>query len=115
MHTMFVGVGSNLGDRQANILQALQKLRAFGTIEAVSSYYDTPPAAGAAGPAFLNIAAKLETNLEPEAFERAARSVEIAVGRQRAQHSRRGRSTSTFSMSTISSAILAASPYRIRT
>jgi len=86
MHTMFVGVGSNLGDRQANILQALQKLRAFGTIEAVSSYYDTPPAAGAAGPAFLNIAAKLETNLEPEAFERAARSVEIAVGRQRAQH-----------------------------
>jgi GTP cyclohydrolase-4 len=85
MHTVYVGIGSNLGDRQGNILQALQKLRAFAAVEAVSAYYDTQPAAGVAGPSFLNVAARLSTSLEPDAFERAVRRVEIAVGRQRAQ------------------------------
>jgi GTP cyclohydrolase-4 len=86
MDTVYLGIGSNLGDRQGNILQALQKLRALGTIAAVSAYYDTPPAAGVAGPSFLNVAAKLLTDVAPEAFEHAVRNLEIAVGRQRAQH-----------------------------
>jgi len=85
MHTVYVGIGSNLGDRQGNILQALQKLRAFATVDAVSAYFDTPPAAGVSGPSFLNVAAKLTTTADPSAFERAVRNVEIAVGRQRAQ------------------------------
>jgi GTP cyclohydrolase-4 len=83
---VYLGVGSNLGDRQGNILQALQKLRAIANVETVSAYYETQPAAGVAGPAFLNIAARLSTNLEPEAFELAVRRIEVAVGRQRAQH-----------------------------
>ena len=83
---VYLGVGSNLGDRQGNILQALQKLRAIANVEAVSAYYETQPAAGVAGPAFLNVAAKLSTSLEPEAFETAVRRIEVAVGRQRAQH-----------------------------
>jgi GTP cyclohydrolase-4 len=83
---VYLGVGSNLGDRQGNILQALQKLRAIAKVEAVSAYYETQPAAGVAGPAFLNVAAKLSTSLEPEAFEAAVRRIEVAVGRQRAQH-----------------------------
>ena len=86
MHTVYVGIGSNLGDRQGNILQALQKLRARCGVEAVSAYYETPPLAGAEGPAFLNVAARLSTELAPVEFERFARSVEIGVGRQRAQH-----------------------------
>jgi GTP cyclohydrolase-4 len=86
MHTVYVGLGSNLGDRQGNILQALQKLRARCAVEAVSGFYETPPMAGAAGPAFLNSAARVTTELEPVAFERFVRDVEIAVGRQRPQH-----------------------------
>jgi GTP cyclohydrolase-4 len=82
MHTVWIGVGSNLGDRQGSILQALQKLRSFATVEAVSSYYETP-AIGVGGPSFLNVAASVTTGLEPEAFELAARSVETAIGRQR--------------------------------
>src|SRR5665213_1785828 len=46
MHTVYLGIGSNLGDRQGNILQALQKLRARASIEALSSYYETQPVAG---------------------------------------------------------------------
>lgn len=86
MHTVYLGIGSNLGDRQGNILQALQKLRARASIEAFSSYYETQPVAGASGPAFYNVAVKLTTALDPEALERFARDVEIAVGRQRMQH-----------------------------
>jgi GTP cyclohydrolase-4 len=85
MHIAYIGLGSNLGDRQGNILQALQRLRASCTIEAVSAYYETAAAGGAQGPAFLNVAARLRTDLEPVAFERMLRSVEIAVGRQRSR------------------------------
>ncbi len=86
MHTVYIGIGSNLGDRQGNILQALQRLRRRAQIEAVSSYYEMPPVAGATGPAFLNVAVRLKTALEPEAFERFVRDVESAVGRTRVQH-----------------------------
>jgi GTP cyclohydrolase-4 len=82
MHTVLIGLGSNLGDRQGTILQALQKMRSFARVAAVSSYYETPPL-GVLGPAFLNVAAAITTELEPAAFELAVRSVETAIGRQR--------------------------------
>jgi len=85
MHAVYLGIGSNLGDRQSNILQALQRLRSRGTVEAVSAYYETQPAEGAEGPAFLNVAALMRTALDPPAFERFLRDVEVAVGRQSVQ------------------------------
>jgi len=83
MYLVYLGLGSNLGDRQSNLLQALQKLRASSEVEAVSSYYETQPVAGVSGPAFLNVAAKIRTQLEPEVLETKLRSIETAVGRQR--------------------------------
>ncbi len=83
MHTVFLGFGSNLGDRQANILQALQLLRKWATIDAVSSYYEVPAAGGVAGPAFVYSAAGVRTELAPLELEAALRKVEVAVGRQR--------------------------------
>jgi GTP cyclohydrolase-4 len=82
MRTVYVGIGSNLGDRQSTILAALQRLRKGARVDEVSSYYETPPANGVAGPAFLNIAAKLATGLEPVELERFLRSIETAIGRQ---------------------------------
>ncbi|MEO9171105.1 MAG: GTP cyclohydrolase MptA [Candidatus Baltobacteraceae bacterium] len=81
MHRVIIGIGSNLGDRQANILAALQRLRARTEIRAVSSFYESAPAGGASGPAFINAAAELRTELERGAFESLVREVEIAVGR----------------------------------
>jgi GTP cyclohydrolase-4 len=86
MYTVYLGLGSNLGDRQGNLLQALQKLRAFSTVRSVSSYYETAPLGGVTGPAFLNVAAEVTTDLEPPALEAKLRAVEVAIGRQRAQH-----------------------------
>ncbi|HLX25814.1 MAG TPA: GTP cyclohydrolase MptA [Candidatus Cybelea sp.] len=81
MHHIYVGIGSNLGDRQANILAALQRLRRRASIGAVSAFYESPPAHGAEGPAYLNIAAELHTELDRAAFERFAHDVEHAIGR----------------------------------
>ncbi len=85
MYTVYLGLGSNLGDRQGNVLQALQKLRAFSTVRAVSAYYEAPAVGGVSGPAFLNVAAEVATDLEPLALERKLRAVEVAIGRQRTQ------------------------------
>lgn len=76
-----VGIGSNLGDRQANILTALQRLRSKARVELVSSFFESAAADGAEGPAFLNVAAQLETPLDRNAFESFARDVELSVGR----------------------------------
>ncbi len=81
MHEIVVGIGSNLGDRQGNILAALQRLRARTEVAAVSAFYESAAAGGAEGPPYLNVAASLRTGLEPAEFDRFARDVELAVGR----------------------------------
>jgi len=81
MVRVYIGIGSNLGDRQANILAALQRLRAKASVTAVSSFYESEPAGGAEGPAFLNVAAALDTALDEPAFRHYAANVEAAVGR----------------------------------
>ncbi len=83
MHELYVGIGSNLGDRQANILAALQRLRARAQILTVSAFYESEAADGAQGPAYLNVAAALRSQLDAEAFAGFARDVELAVGRAR--------------------------------
>jgi GTP cyclohydrolase-4 len=82
MHSVLIGVGSNLGDRQGTILSALQRLRREARVEAVSSYYETPPAGGVSGPAFLNVAARVTTALDAPAFETFVRGIEVAIGRR---------------------------------
>ena len=81
MHEFFIGIGSNLGDRQGNILSALQRLRSRAQITAVSSFYESEAAHGGDGPAYLNVAAAVRTELDAQAFGRFVRDVERAVGR----------------------------------
>ncbi len=82
MHTALIGIGSNLGERQGNILQALQRLRTRVRIEAVSSFYETVPVGNVAGPKFVNAAARLSTDLDPAALESFFRDVETAIARR---------------------------------
>lgn len=83
MHEFYVGIGSNLGDRQANILAALQRLRTRAQIVAVSAFYESEAADGAQGPAYLNVAAALRSELDAQSFASFAADVERAVGRAR--------------------------------
>ncbi len=81
MHRVYIGIGSNLGDRSANILTALQRLRTRVAIVRVSSFYEGKALGGATGPEFYNVAAEIETDLERATFEQLARDIEVAVGR----------------------------------
>jgi GTP cyclohydrolase-4 len=84
-HRTYVGIGSNLGDRRANILTALQRLRSFARVDKVSAFYESAAAEGAEGPAFLNVAAALEVDADRATFERRLSEIQRAVGRTSTQ------------------------------
>ena len=83
--TVFLSLGSNLGDRAANLRAALDKLAGLGTVEAVSAFYETEPVELAAQPWFLNCAAKLSTEKMPRQLISGILSLERSMGRQRMQ------------------------------
>src|SRR5690349_14455782 len=81
-----IGLGSNLGDRKANLDAAVAELGRSPGIEvrAVSSYHETPPVGGPDGQgAFLNAALLLDTSLGPEALLARLHEVERGAGRVR--------------------------------
>jgi 2-amino-4-hydroxy-6-hydroxymethyldihydropteridine diphosphokinase len=85
MPLVYIGLGSNLGDREATIRRALELLAADGAIEveAVSSLRETDPVGYVDQPRFLNGAAALRTELAPRAFLERLQRVERALGRDR--------------------------------
>ena len=82
-HTAYIGVGANLGDRIANLEEAVTRLRAFGEVTRVSSWYETEPVDVTDQPWFVNGVAELETELNAEALLRALLTIEKAMGRER--------------------------------
>ena len=83
--TVYLGLGSNMGDRRRNLEAALDALRAHPqiTVSAVSSFLETDPVGGPpAQGRFLNAAAKIETDLSPEALLEELKRVERALGRK---------------------------------
>ena len=81
VYQFHISLGSNLGDRQANILSALQRLRTRVEVLALSGFYESAPANGALGPTFLNVAAEIRGPLDIDDFVRYAAGVERSVGR----------------------------------
>ncbi len=81
-HTIYVALGSNLGDRRGNLAAALQRLREIMEISAVSSIYETEPAGYLDQPRFLNMVCKGETHLSAREFLKRAKAIEAALGRQ---------------------------------
>jgi 2-amino-4-hydroxy-6-hydroxymethyldihydropteridine diphosphokinase len=85
-----IALGSNLGDREANLREALIQLRKLGNIRAVSSFHDTEPVGYLDQPRFLNAALLLETELAPVELMSALLSIERALGRDRASAPAKG-------------------------
>ena len=85
--TVFVGLGSNLGERETKIRLALENLsRLPGTrLVKASSLYDTEPAGEADQPNFLNAAAQLETELGARQILWNLHLIEKRLGRVRTQ------------------------------
>ena len=82
--TVHLGLGSNLGDRAANLEQARERLAASG-VETVcrSSLYATEPVGFAPQHWFLNCVLEAETELMPRQLLRATQQVERELGRRR--------------------------------
>ena len=80
--TVWLALGSNLGDREANLAAAIERLAAGGvTVEALSAVYDTAPMYVTDQPAFLNMALRGRTALGPHDLLRLAKAIEAALGR----------------------------------
>ena len=79
---VYLGLGSNLGDRQASILRALESLAGHVQLEAASFLYETEPWGYADQPPFLNCVAQGTTLLSPRELLAAIQDVERKVGRQ---------------------------------
>ena len=84
LHQVYLGIGANLGDRQANILQALQYVQGRASIVKVSSFYETEPVGYREQPKFLNAVCALETELAPEELLRLLKWIEKRMGRMAA-------------------------------
>jgi 2-amino-4-hydroxy-6-hydroxymethyldihydropteridine diphosphokinase len=88
MSLCLIGLGSNLGDRQATLREALKRLAQHPAIHAVraSRFFETSPAGGPSGQgAFINAAAVLETALGPETLLGVLLEIEASLGRQRGE------------------------------
>lgn len=81
MAIVYLGLGTNLGDRQANLQAALAALAGTVAIEACSRVYETEPLHVTDQPAFLNIAAKGLTDLAPLPLLRTLKRIEQELGR----------------------------------
>jgi 2-amino-4-hydroxy-6-hydroxymethyldihydropteridine diphosphokinase len=82
--TGYLGLGSNVGDRRAQLQAAVDALGAHGVrVTASSSTYDTDPVGEVLDqPSFLNACVRIETDLGPEALLDACKAVEAQLGRE---------------------------------
>jgi 2-amino-4-hydroxy-6-hydroxymethyldihydropteridine diphosphokinase len=80
----FIGLGSNLGDREAALRQGLAQLQAGGDVVAVSPLYETEPVGGPEDQgAFLNVVVELATTDTPKELLRRCQALEEAAHRVR--------------------------------
>lgn len=81
-HTAFLGLGSNLGDREAAIAEATEKIgEQIGTVEARSALYYSEPWGFSSGHAFVNAVVRVSTALTPFQLLDATQAIERQMGK----------------------------------
>lgn len=81
MAKVFLGLGSNIGDKEKNIHDALSRLSDFCTIKKISHFYLTEPVGDVKQDWFLNCCAEIETKLDPEDLLTHLKAIEQKLGR----------------------------------
>lgn len=86
MLRVILGLGSNIGDRRANIEEAVNRLKKAEGIEVLqaSSFYESAPFDYEDQPDFLNAALAIDTTLKPEELLAVLQTIEKEMGRQKA-------------------------------
>lgn len=85
-HRAYLSLGSNLGDRIANLQSCIRLLRKVGNVTKVSSIYETEPMEMREQPWFLNCVLEVETNLSARELLFAIQEIETQLGRSREVH-----------------------------
>lgn len=88
MKEVYLGLGSNLGVREDNLLNALRSLGAISGIklEDCSSIYETEPLGYLEQPSFLNLVVKINAQLMPGELLNVCQEIEQRLGRKRTIH-----------------------------
>ena len=82
---VYLSLGSNVGDRAANLRTAIKRVSSLGDVMAVSSFYETEPVEFAAQPWFLNCAVEVDTEKMPKQLLAGILDIEREMGRRRVQ------------------------------
>lgn len=82
---VYLGLGSNLGDRRRNLAVALLRLEPLFHVDAVSSLYETEPVGPDGQPPYYNAACRGTTGLSAETLLRHVQEIEIEIGRRRGE------------------------------
>lgn len=81
-HTVYLALGSNLGNRLANLKNAISNLTPQMDVKKKSLVYETPPWGHTDQPQFLNQCVMVETYLEPENLLAHLKRLETVLGRE---------------------------------
>ncbi len=81
LEEVYLGLGSNMGDRKENLNRALGFLSQKLQVAKVSSVYDTAPVGNVNQPRFLNVVCQVYTRLAPAALFILAKGIESKLGR----------------------------------
>jgi 2-amino-4-hydroxy-6-hydroxymethyldihydropteridine diphosphokinase len=81
-HIVYLALGSNVGDRLANLKEAIAALTPQMEVKAKSAVYETPPVGYEDQPKFLNQVIRVKTYLDPEPLLKHLKRLEVALGRQ---------------------------------
>lgn len=83
MAVVYIGIGSNIGNRQANCKIAIEGLKNKGiVVRKASSMYETEPWGLKEQPRFINMAVEAETGFSPDELLRAIKDIEKEMGRE---------------------------------
>jgi len=81
MPTVYLGLGSNLGNKEGNLKKAIVFLRDLGKVISVSSFYQSKPWGFESENDFLNAAISIETSLSPFELLAGTQEIEKKMGR----------------------------------
>jgi len=81
MAIAYLGLGSNLGDRKQNLVQALELLSQHLVVEQVSSIYETEPVGFEQQPRFLNLVCRVSVRVNPQQLLDVVKEIEAKMGR----------------------------------
>lgn len=81
----YLSLGSNIGDREANLRAAISRLSELGDVAAISSFYETEPMEVVDQPWFINCAVAIATGLSAEELLAGVLAIERSMGRERTQ------------------------------